>query len=159
MQIAKLSEHHLTAAGRKILPLWHKRFANVPPLFGSHLFQNALALQQRLPLLRREVVPVLEPLANSRLLLERQAAEACVIVEELLLFGGRHLLQALNPPRWQTSLRFLSRPRYRRALHRRLHARTRPLGNKTRGRQTKRRCQHSDSEWTDLSHEPGSLFL
>ena len=98
-QIAQLAQDHLPPRRRQVLPFRQQRLLNVAALLGRHLRENAFALEQGLPLHRREIVPHLQALPDLRLLLGRQAAETLVVIEEFFLIGGRHLPQLFDPAR------------------------------------------------------------
>lgn len=82
------AEKQLLARRRQRLPFGQEVVLNVLALLRRHPFPDALAVAYGVALVRREVVPLLEPLADLRLPLRRQAAKTRVIVHEaLLLFG------------------------------------------------------------------------
>ena len=102
-QVAKLVQtlhDRLAACRRQLLPAWKQRLPNFPLLLGRHLLPDSLAFTELLLLRWSQLIPGLETLADSLLLVRREHSETQVVLEKLLLSLRRHVLEALKHFGW-----------------------------------------------------------
>jgi hypothetical protein len=97
LQRVQTTGDHLLAVRRHLLPFRQQRSLHILPLIRRHALPRRSAIFQRTTFCGRQIIVLLQILANLLLPLRRQAAEAFVILQKVILLLRRHLPEALHP--------------------------------------------------------------
>lgn len=85
--------HHLLLLHRTQLVVFGKDGTQLPPLFGREALHDLLPLPQHLLLMRRQIVPTLQVLADLLLPPRGQVVKLSVVAQDSILLLGRQFTQ------------------------------------------------------------------